>query len=380
MRALAASAIAGASAALRTALASAAVSPAPGSTRKPLTPVLHNHIRPRRAPRHRHAARVHRFEQTHAEDFAVVAVEKDVAGVVVGLHFGVRQLRNLPPAVLQAVFLHRFGQRAGKAPLPDHNGLPGFRQGGEHRRNVERALVGIEPADEQKIVRVFIQAQPPAQRRARLGNFGDDRGIEPHRQHAGAGHAQSFELVRDGLRLGIGRGAAVNCKVAPAEQIHDPAHGRVLRLRGQRAELAVKEDAVRAAEPVEPRHREGVIPHDVDRVNLFVKQRLPAFEKGVDAEGFGRAVEHLDLLGRGFDLNFIRARRGVEHDSPGPQRRKRPRQADFLPVVGPALAGCPAVELRDRDGQHGYLLQRVAGGGSWAKYRASMTSKTSSLQ
>ena len=91
------------------------------------------------------------------------------------------------------------------------------------------------------------------------------------------GHAEAFQLGRYGGGLGVGRCFAVNRKVAAKQQIHDAAHNGIVGGAFQCAELAVKQDAVLLAEPVQPRHAEGIVPHDMHGVRLLIKQDLPAF-------------------------------------------------------------------------------------------------------
>ena len=60
----------------------------------------------------------------------------------------------------------------------------------------------------------------------------------------------------------------------------------------------------------------------------------------------------LDTKGEDWVVARGGARRRVQHDGARAQRGERPRQAHFLPVIHPLLAGRPAVKLRDDDGFH----------------------------
>ena len=87
---------------------------------------------------------------------------------------------------------------------------------------------------------------------------------------------RGFPARRRRRGFGVGGRFAVYRQIAAQQQIHDPAHGGVVGGAFQRTELAVKQDAMFAAEAVERRHAGGVIAHDVDRIDLLVQQHLPA--------------------------------------------------------------------------------------------------------
>ena len=59
------------------------------------------------------------------------------------------------------------------------------------------------------------------------------------------------------------------------------------------------------AEPVQPRHAEGIVPHDMHGVRLLIKQDLPAFIKRLHAEGGGGHIADLDIRLRRFDAGGL---------------------------------------------------------------------------
>ena len=159
--------------------------------------------------------------------------------------------------------------------LADDDGLPigrGLQQG----HQVQRFFVGIQPPYKDEDLRVNVQFQGAAQVGPGAGHVGDDGSVQPHGHQPGAGHAQALQLGGDGGRFGEGRCFFVNGQVAAQQQVHHSADGGVAGGAFQRAQLAVKQDAVFAAEAVERRHAGGVIAHDVDRIDLLVQQHLPA--------------------------------------------------------------------------------------------------------
>ena len=113
------------------------------------------------------------------------------------------------------------------------------------------------------------------------------------------------------------------------------------------------------AEAVQPRHAQGVVPHDVDSVHPLVQQGLPAFVKGVDGQGAGRQIEHPDIRLQVLGLGGGEGGVGVNGKGAAAQGRKGPGQAHLLPVVGALSAGRTTVQLRDGNGQHESLLNGV---------------------
>ena len=112
----------------------------------------------------RHTARVHCFQQAHAEYLAVVAVEEDIAGMVVCVHLRIGQLRDMPPPPGKPGGVHCAVQLVSQTALADDHGLPVCRQRRQHGGDVERALVGVEPPDKKNVFCVFRKPQLRAQR------------------------------------------------------------------------------------------------------------------------------------------------------------------------------------------------------------------------
>ena len=143
-------------------------------------------------------------------------------------------------------------------------------------QQVQRFFVGIQPPYKDEDLRVNVQFQGAAQVGPGAGHVGDDGSVQPHGHQPGAGHAQALQLGGNGGRFGEGRCFFVNSQVAAQQQVHHSADDGAAGGAFQRAQLAVKQDAVFAAEAVERRHAGGVIAHDVDRIDLLVQQHLPA--------------------------------------------------------------------------------------------------------
>ena len=271
--------------------------------------------------------------------------------MVVGVHGLVGQPRDQPAAPQQAVLRQRGAQRLALRALADDDGLPP-RRGLQQRRQVQRALVGVQPAHKGENFGLRVQPQRTAQLRAFGGDVGDDGGVQPHGHQPGAAHAQGLQLGRGGRRFGVGGRFLVDRQVAPQQKVHDGAHRRVRRCAFKRADLAVKQDAVPPAEAVQPRHAGGVVAHDVHGVGVLGQQHLPAFVKRLRPQRPRRQLIDAHVGLRLLDPGGGGARRRVQHDGARAQRGERPRQAHFLPVIHPLLAGRPAVKLRDDDGFH----------------------------
>ena len=195
---------------------------------------------------------------------------------------------------------------------------------------------------------------PGPQPGAGLGDLGDDGGVQPHQQHTGAGHPHGLQFPGHRGGLGVGGGAPVDGPVAPAQQVHHQPDGRTVRPGAGHPHHIVQKNAVPAAEPVQPRHRQRVVRHQVDRIHLFVQQDLPAFVKRIAPQRPGRQVQHLDAGGRGLGLDGMGPHGRVQNQDTAAQLRKSTGQAHLLPVIGAPLAGCAAVQAGDCNGTHGF--------------------------
>ena len=85
--------------------------------------------------------------------------------MVVGVHGLVGQPRDQPAAPQQAVLRQRGAQRLALRALADDDGLPP-RRGLQQRRQVQRALVGVQPAHKGENFGLRVQPQRTAQLRA----------------------------------------------------------------------------------------------------------------------------------------------------------------------------------------------------------------------
>ena len=195
--------------------------------------------------------------------------------MIINVYRLVGQLGDHPAAGGQPPGGQQAGQLRSLGALADDDGLP-IERGLQQGHQVQRFFVGIQPPYKDEDLRVNVQFQGAAQVGPGAGHVGDDGSVQPHGHQPGAGHAQALQLGGDGGRFGEGRCFFVNGQVAAQQQVHHSADGSVAGGAFQRTQLAVKQDAVFAAEAVERRHAGGVIAHDVDRIDLLVQQHLPA--------------------------------------------------------------------------------------------------------